>query len=190
MVLSPYFVPGPEALARISRLRADGVAVRVVTNSLAVSDEPLANVGLQRHQRALLEMGVDLLELSSERLKRDLTLKGLLGSSTGRLHAKVTFLDRRRVLVGSMNLDPRSSSINTEVGVRIDSVRLAEQVLAAFKVDSMTGVYQVKLRSNGDIRWVAVDGDSPEEFDVDPDTSLWQRLRLMVLSYFVPESQL
>ncbi len=190
VVLSPYFIPGPEALARIGCLRADGVAVRVVTNSLAVSDEPLANVGLQRHQRALLEMGVDLLELSSERLKRDLTLKGLLGSSTGRLHAKVTFLDRRRVLVGSMNLDPRSSSINTEIGVRIDSARLAEQVLAAFKVDSMTGVYQVKLRPTGDIRWVAVDGDSPEEFDGDPDTSLWQRLRPMVLSYFVPESQL
>ncbi len=190
VVLSPYFIPGPEALARIGRLRADGVAVHVVTNSLAVSDEPLANVGLQRHQRELLDMGVDLFELSSNRLKRDITLKGLLGSSTGRLHAKVTFVDRRRVLVGSMNLDPRSSSINTEIGVRIDSARLAEQVLGAFRVDSMTGVYQVKRRPNGDLRWVAVDGDSPEELDVDPDTSLWQRLRLMVLSYFVPESQL
>jgi cardiolipin synthase C len=190
VLLSPYFIPGAEALARIGRLRADGVTVSIVTNSLAVSDEPLANVGLQRHQRKLLDMGVDLFELSSNRLKRDLTLKGLLGTSTGRLHAKVAFIDRRRVLVGSMNFDPRSSTINTEIGVRIESARLAEEVLAAFKVDSMTGVYQVKLRPNGEIRWVAVDGDSPEELDVDPDTTLWQRLRLFVLSYLVPESQL
>ena len=28
------------------------------------------------------------------------------------------------------------------------------------------------------------------ELDVDPDTNLWQRLRLMMLSLFVPESQL
>jgi cardiolipin synthase C len=166
------------------------VTVSIVTNSLAISDEPLANVGLQRHQRELLDMGVDLFELSSNRLKRDLTLKGLLGTSTGRLHAKVALIDRRRVLVGSMNFDPRSSIINTEIGVRIESARLAEEVLSAFKVDSMTGVYQVKLRPDGEIRWVAVDGDSAEELDVDPDTTLWQRLRLFVLSYLVPESQL
>ena len=191
VLFSPYFLPGREALARIGKLRAEGVAVRVVTNSLAVSDEPLVSVGLGRHQIALLTMGVDLYELSSNRLKLDRTLRGLLGTSTGRLHAKIGFLDRRQVLVGSMNLDPRSASINTEIGVRIDSPRLAEMVLAAFKVDSLAGVYQVRLRRNGmGVRWVAVDADSPEELDIDPDTSLWQRLRLMLLSFIVPESQL
>jgi len=191
VLFSPYFIPGREAVARIAKLRADGVSVRVVTNSLAVSDEPLVSVGLERHQIELVKMGVELYELSSNRLKLDRTLKGLLGSSTGRLHAKIGFLDRRLVLVGSMNLDPRSSSINTEVGVRIASPKLAEMVLSAFKVDALAGVYQVKLATSGaGVRWVAVDADSPEELDVDPDTSLWQRLRLMMLSFFVPESQL
>jgi hypothetical protein len=64
-------------------------------------------------------------------------------------------------------------------------------VLAAFKVDSLAGVYQVKLRPNGvGVRWIAVDGDTTEELDIDPDTSLWMRMRLMMLSWFVPESQL
>jgi putative cardiolipin synthase len=90
-----------------------------------------------------------------------------------------------------MNLDPRSSTINTEIGVRVVSPRLAEMVLAAFKVDSLAGVYQVKLRPDGaGVRWTAVDGDSTEELDIDPDTSVWQRLRLMMMSWFVPESQL
>ncbi|HEY9237519.1 MAG TPA: phospholipase D-like domain-containing protein, partial [Burkholderiaceae bacterium] len=191
MLFSPYFVPGREALARIGELRARDVPVRVVTNSLAVSDEPLVSIGFERHQRVLLKMGVDLYELSSNRLKLDRTMKGLLGTSTGRLHAKIGFIDRRTVLVGSMNLDPRSAHINTEVGVRIESARLAEMVLAAFKVDTLAGVYQVKLRPQGDgVRWVAIDADSPEELDVDPDTSLWQRIRLMLLSLLVPESQL
>ena len=191
LMLSPYFIPGKEALARIARLRADGVRVAIVTNSLAVSDEPLVSVGLERHQLALLKMGVDLYELSSNRLKLDRTLKGLLGSSTGRLHAKLGFIDRQTVLVGSMNLDPRSASINTEIGVRIESPKLAEMVLAAFKVDALAGVYQLKLRPGGEgVRWIAVDADSPEELEIDPDTSLWQRLRLLMLSFFVPESQL
>ena len=191
VLFSPYFIPGKDALARIAKLRADGVMVRVFTNSLAVSDEPLVSVGLDRHQIALLKTGVDLYELSSNRLKLDHTLRGLLGSSTGRLHAKLGFIDRRVVLVGSMNLDPRSASINTEIGVRVVSPQLAEMVMAALKVDALAGVYQVRLRPNGvGVRWIAVDADSPEELDVDPDTSLWLRLRLMLLSFFVPESQL
>ena len=190
-LMSPYFIPGKEALERIAALRADGVQVRIVTNTLAVSDEPLVSVGLARHQIELLKMGVELYELSSNRLKLDSVLRGLLGSSTGRLHAKLAFIDRRIVMVGSMNLDPRSSNINTEVGVRVDSAELAEKVLAAFKVDELAGVYQVTLRPHGmGVRWTAMDGDVEEELDTDPDTSFWQRVRFMILSWFVPESQL
>ena len=64
--------------------------VRVFTNSLAVNDVPLVSVGLERYQLSLVKMGVDLYELSSNRLKLDNALKGLLGSTTGRLHAKIS----------------------------------------------------------------------------------------------------
>jgi cardiolipin synthase C len=191
ILFSPYFVPGKEALARIDKLREDGVRVRVVTNSLAVSDEPLVSVGTERHQIALLKSGVELYELSSNRLKLDNTLKNLFGSTTGRLHAKISFIDRRYTLVGSMNLDPRSSSINTEIGVRIDNPELAKMVLTVMKLDSFAGVYQVKLRKNGvGVYWVAMDPDGEQELDTDPDTSFLQRMRAILLSFFVPESQL
>jgi putative cardiolipin synthase len=121
----------------------------------------------------------------------DHTMRGLLGSSTGRLHAKMGLLDRRTVLVGSMNLDPRSSKINTEIGMMVQSPQLAGMVLDAFKVDALAGVYEVKLRENGTgVRWTAIDGETNEELDVDPDTSVWQRLRLMLMYLIVPESQL
>jgi len=190
-LFSPYFIPGDETLARIRKLRESGVAVRIVTNSLAVSDEPLVSIGLERHQRDLLKMGVELYEISSTRLKLDRTLRGLLGTSTGRLHAKLGVIDRETVMVGSMNLDPRSATLNTEIGVRVFSPQLAEMVLNGFKVGELAGVYQVKLRPHGSgVRWIAVDGDKTEEVDVDPETSLWQRVRLMLMSWFIPENQL
>ena len=191
LLFSPYFIPGAEALERIAALRRRGVGVRVVTNSLAASDEPLVSIGLERHQTELLKIGVDLYELSSDRLKLDRTLRGLLGSTTGRLHAKMGFIDRKTVLVGSMNLDPRSDKINTEIGMRVDSPELAAMILGAFQVDEMAGVYQVKLRPDGaGVRWIAAGAAAGEELDVDPDTSLWQRIRLMLLSIFIPESLL
>jgi phosphatidylserine/phosphatidylglycerophosphate/cardiolipin synthase-like enzyme len=191
LLVSPYFIPGPEALAKLKALREQNVQISVVTNSLAVSDEPLVSIGLERHQMQLLRIGVNLYELSSTRLKLDNTLRNLLGSSTGRLHAKVGLLDRRMVLLGSMNLDPRSSNINTEIGMLVYSPELAEMITDAFKIGQMSGVYQVKLKPNGSgVRWTAVDGDSREELDIDPDTNFWQRVRLMLMSLLVPEGQL
>ena len=191
LLFSPYFVPDSDALDHIRRLRAQGVGVRVVTNSLASTDEPLVNIGSLGTQVELLKMGVELFELSAKPLKLDRSLRGLLGSSASRLHAKMAFLDRETVLVGSMNLDPRSSSINTEVGVRVHSARLAEMTLDALKVDDLAGAYRVTLRPDGrGVRWVSADGDSLEEHDVAPETGLWQRIRLMLLSKFVPIDQL
>ena len=90
-----------------------------------------------------------------------------------------------------MNLDPRSDKINTEIGMVVRSPELASMILGAFKVDELTGVYRVQLRPDGaGVRWTAVDADTQEELDIEPDTSMLQRLRLMLLSWFVPESQL
>ena len=178
-------------MARLRQLRGAGVRVSVITNSLAVSDEPLVSVRFESHQTELLKLGVELYEMSSTRLKLDSSVRGLLGASTGRLHAKLAFLDRSVVFVGSMNLDPRSSAINTEIGVRVESPALAKMILGAYRVDSMAGVYQVKLRPDGQgVRWTAVNDGATQEIDVDPETSVWQRLRLLMLALFVPESEL
>ncbi len=191
LMFSPYFIPGDEAMARLHQLRSDGVRVAVITNSLAVSDEPLVSIRFEGHQTDLLKMGVELYEMSSTRLKLDSSLRGLLGSSTGRLHAKLAFVDRSVVLGGSMNLDPRSSSINTEIGIRVDSPELAKMILGAYRVDSLLGVYQVKLQPDGHgVHWTAVNNGATEEIEVDPDTSVLQRLRLLLLALFVPEKEL
>ena len=53
--------------------------------------------------------------------------------------------------------------------------------------------FNVKVRVKPDgsgVRWIAVDGDSNVEVDIDPDTNVWQRLRLMLMYLLVPEGQL
>ena len=55
-----------------------------------------------------------LFDVSSERLRLQDTMRRALGVSVGRLHAKLGFIDDRVLLVGSMNLDPRSATSNTE----------------------------------------------------------------------------
>ena len=100
----------------------DGVKVTVLTNSLAANDEPLVHTGYARYREALLRVGVDLYELSPTRVRHNQRLHWP-GTSLGRLHAKLAVVDRRLVFVGSMNLDPRSASKNTELGIVVEGDR-------------------------------------------------------------------
>jgi len=193
LLISPYFVPNKAALERIRQLRASGVQVRVITNTLASSDEPLVSVGLGRYKVQMLEMGVELFELSSTVVQtNEILADGLLGSTFGRLHAKVGAVDRKVLLIGSLNLDPRSASINTEVGVAVRSRELAEMILEALNLEDLPGTYRVRLKPNSrSIVWTAVNSHtSTSELPRDPNTTWWQRLQLFLLFKLVPESQL
>ena len=166
--------------------------MRVVTNSRGVSDEPFTHIGLERHLHELLGMGVELYELSGDRVRQDSHLRMLLGSSTGRLHAKLAVIDRHVVYIGSMNLDGRSAHINTEVGVRLESALVAAMLYRAYRIEEAPGVYRVRLLEDGrTLAWSAPDAEGREVIlTEEPDASWWQRFRSRLLSAFVPEDEL
>ena len=58
LLFSPYFIPGETGLAEFRALRERGVQIRVVTNSLRTSDEPLVSIGRVHYGAPLLHMGV------------------------------------------------------------------------------------------------------------------------------------
>ncbi len=192
IMFSPYFVPGQRGLDSLREARRHGIEVAVVTNALGASDEPLVSLGYGQYREQLLAMGVQLYEISSARLHRDREIGRLLGSSVGRLHAKVTLVDRQMVLLGSMNMDPRSADTNTELGVAVRSAEFAEQVARAMRVDDRrTGVFEVRLRrEGGGLQWVGRDAEGEQTFDDEPEASWWQRLRLKLMSLLVPEDLL
>jgi len=192
ILVSPYFVPGRVGMEHLRQLRARGVDVRIFTNATGASDEPLVGFGYEPYRLEMLRLGVRVFEVTSGRLKRDAGLRSVLGSSTGRLHAKLGFIDRQILLAGSLNLDARSALINTELGLLVRSPGLVQQLLGFYKVDTNVGVYEVRLKPDGrSLEWVGLDPEGePERLDEEPESTWLMRLKLRLMFLFVPEDQL
>lgn len=186
---SPYLVPGSVGMGMLKELRDRNVHVVAMTNSLGSTDEPVVHVGYSRYREPMLDLGLELYEVSATRVKRN-RRENLFGSSLGRLHAKLAVVDRRWLFVGSMNLDPRSATINTELGAVIDSPQLAKEMLRIIDIDRLHSAYRVTRRPDGRLQWSGVDDDREVTLSEEPDASLWQRIKLMLLWPFVPESLL
>ncbi len=187
---SPYFVPGQLSMEMFRELRSRGVKVTVMTNSLASTDEPIVHIGYAAHREELLRMGVDLYELSSSRIKGN-KRPFLFGSALGRLHAKLVVIDKKRLFVGSMNLDPRSATINTELGAMIDSPQLARELLRVIDIDRFQSSYRVRLKANGSgLEWLSTDDNKEMILTEEPDSTPWLRFKSWLLTPFVPIEQL
>ena len=195
MLFTPYFIPGESGLAGLREARKYGIAVRVITNSMGATDEPQASLAYERYRVPLLQMGVELYEISSMQARRDEAVRRTFGASRAQLHAKLAVIDRRTMLLGSMNLDQRSATTNTEMVLLIRSPELARETLAWFNSNDradVRGSYQVRLKPDGrSLQWVALLGEGRSEtLDEDPEFNVWERLRLRLISLFVPESLL
>jgi putative cardiolipin synthase len=187
---SPYFVPGAMGVQAFGDLRKRNVKVTILTNSLAANDEPLVHTGYARYRVELLKTGVDLYELSPTRIQKNKRL-GLPGASLGRLHAKTAVIDRSLVFIGSMNLDPRSASRNTELGVIIESPELAKEVLRVIHISKLQSAYRLQFANDGEtLEWLTMDDDGEVILLTEPDTSLYFRLQNLLLTPFVPQQEL
>lgn len=194
LVISPYFVPGDDMLRAFAAARARGVRVRVLTNSLASNDAPIAHVGYARHRKALLAMGVELYELRSEQAG----LRSALGSSGGAagsssrsmLHSKVMVVDGRLVVVGSMNLDLRSQLQNTEIALLIRSRRLAAEAATQIDATMRQDAWHLQRQEDGQLVWHPPEGSGLQDAHTDPDSSPGLRLLLRLLGPLAPDSLL
>lgn len=114
-IVSPYLMPPPDMFAILKKLTAKGVRVRVITNSLKSTDNLFAQAGYRYMKSELVAAGLEIYEY--------------IGPDT--IHGKTALIDKKQVLVGTFNIDPRSSYLNREVGVSlIDSknVGLAKEL--------------------------------------------------------------
>ncbi|HEY6941298.1 phospholipase D family protein [Dokdonella sp.] len=179
LLVSPYFIPGDEGVALLSALVARGASVKVLTNSLSATDEPEVHAGYGKYREDLLKAGVELYELKG---LRGVTGQHAYGTSSGvSLHAKAMVVDHRLVFVGSMNFDPRSVALNTEMGVIVESTGLADAIEQFFAhATEPDNAYRVGL-VGGHLHWTGKDDGRVVEFDHDPGSSRWQRAKLRVL---------
>ncbi|MGH8767367.1 MAG: phospholipase D family protein [Burkholderiales bacterium] len=205
LLVSPYFVPGKAGVEYFRGLHSRGVQVTVLTNSLAATDVSAVYAGYSRYRRPLLEAGVALYEVKPTARRADKEAKreggpgsGLPGSSRASLHAKVFNFDRKAVFVGSLNLDPRSAALNTEIGLVFESPELATLMAEEFIAAFSRSAYRLELVS-GDPRssdsrkkleWVEREDDGEVRYDAEPQVGAWRRLGVWFMSWLPIESQL
>jgi putative cardiolipin synthase len=164
----------------------------VLTNSLAATDETLVFGAYARYRIPLLLRGVEISELSPGRAQKRGHFSEL-GRSSAMLHAKFAIIDRRVVVIGSMNLDPRSADINTEIGLRIDSPELAAQLSKRLDDDRFESAYRLRLHTGPDgpaLQWIATEDGVETVLDEEPEAGALRRWLLFISSPWVPEDLL
>lgn len=152
VLISPYFVPRSSGVKRFGDLRNRGIKVAVITNSLASNNQIYAHGGYAPVRKPLLKMGVRLFELRADAEVKHQTLEGSKPNSAT-LHTKAFAIDRRKLFIGSFNFDPRSANINTEVGVFIDSPKLATMLIERTFEHALDQSYEVLLGVLGNLEW-------------------------------------
>lgn len=184
LITNAYVIPDDGFITELRRLTARGVRVRLLTNSLASHDVPAVNSHYERWRGPLVEAGVELHELRADAaIRRDVVDTAPVQGQFVGLHTKAMVIDGRRSFIGSMNLDPRSEEINSEMGVVIDSEPLA-QALAAYMAHDMTGAnsWRVERDGAGGLRWVSDAGTLTRQ----PARNAWQRVENLFFKLLPP----
>lgn len=181
--VSPYFVRGRLGVERIQGLIRRGVRIRLLTNSLATTDEPLAHAVYARYRRDLLRAGMEIRELKASR--GGLPVGGFRAS---RLHAKLSIIDERHVYVGSLNFTSRSEHLNTELGLILDCPALARELLALARE---VPAYDLRLlRDPERVEWVDRSVQPERVAPSEPGATPWRRLQTTLLDPFIPEEEI
>ena len=111
--------------------------------------------------------------------------------SLGRLHAKTAVIDRSTTFIGSMNLDPRSASKNTELGIIVESPQLAREVLRIFHISRLQSSYRLRLGADRQsIEWLTMDDEGEMVLTEEPDSTFLLRLQNVLIGPLVPEELL
>ena len=149
----------------------------------------------KKYRHDLLKNGVQLYEFKPyiERKKRtwyEVMTGNVIpakGKSASSLHAKFFDIDGM-VFIGSFNFDPRSASLNSEVGLVVESEQLQNDISQALNQYLPQIAYQLKLNERNEIIWLDHQQDgSVKEHKTDPDTTSFQRFAMKAVSYLPVE---
>lgn len=191
LVETAYFIPRRDGVSALASLVDKGVDVRVLTNSLASNNHASAHSGYRRYRKSLVESGIKMFELSryaaatpEHRFVDE--PDAFLG-----LHSKAAVFDRKSVFIGTLNLDPRSIVLNTEMGLLVHSEALAEELARSMERDmAAENSWRVRLSDSNLVRWtIQRDGETVIEKN-EPDASLYRKAISWIAGLLPIEGQL
>ncbi len=187
IIITPYFIPLEEGAQLIESLLQRGVQVIIITNSMASTNHLPVHSAYTRYRKRLLHAGAEIYEIRALSVGDE----NAWGHSPElvTLHSKATVIDRETIFIGSLNFDPRSILINTEMGLFIESPEVGEAFTQAIREGMSTVTYRVEVDENDRLQWIYQHDDIHETFDKEPLTSWWRRTQ-SVFYRLLPESQL
>lgn len=157
LVTNAYIIPDEVTFEKTRKELKPGVRFVMLTNSLGSTDAAGVHVHYSEWRPKMVANGVELYEFKhdAEVRTRVVDTVPVVSKFVG-LHAKAMVIDRRRVLIGSMNLDPRSWVHNSEMGILIDCPELGENLAQVIESDlKPENSWQVTLDGKGAVQWVA-----------------------------------
>jgi cardiolipin synthase C len=206
LVISPYFVPHDAGVKALGELTRRGVRVAVLTNSLAATDAVAVQAGYAPYRVPLLREGVELYEFKPIQAEGEASPRaGLFGSqSRASLHAKAYVIDRSILVIGSMNLDPRSAKLNTELALVIHDPAIAGEAAQLFsdgispkvswRVQLASAAVTEALRRTGSpqsgLVWTAEENDSLVTWNFDPEAGFYRNLMTGIFTLLPVDKQL
>ncbi len=182
LVITPYFVPEDYGARVFEDLKARGVRVRIMTNSLAANNHAYVHGGYAPYRSRLLDAGVEILEVRTDAPEL------IVGSDTPLvLHTKLAIIDRDTLFVSSTNVDPRSIRQNTEVGMVIKSPQLANNILTRFDTLAPDYAFNVIKGEGGDLEWRYGGQSGVEIFRSEPGATAWSKFVAKVAEWLPVE---
>ncbi|MCV6823987.1 MULTISPECIES: phospholipase D family protein [Halocynthiibacter] len=188
-LLTPYFVPRPYGATLFKEMERRGIDVRIVTNSLAATNHSYVHGGYMKYRKELLAAGVEIYEIKTDALQAlgELPADSDIGLT---MHTKAAILGQEKVFIGSLNYDPRSIEINSELGVFVNSPQFARDL--ALGVDNYveSHAYKLELTSEGELMWIYNGVSPPQVSFSEPGASAIRRAVARITSWLPVEGQL
>lgn len=191
-----YFIAGERGVEMAGLYKEKGVRIRMLTNSLATNDVAAAHAGYAKYREGLIRNGVELYELRPDpgSISKDWSL--IAGTSKASLHTKAIVMDRHKVFIGSFNMDPRSTAINTEMVILIESSEFAAQVVEYMETgilpeNSYRLILEPKENGEGErLVWITEKDGKAVKYYSDPEVGFWRRFNTWLISLLPIEKQL
>jgi len=139
-IQTPYLITTALSQALFKAAVNRGVKVRILTNSLASTDNVEAFSAYQSSRKKLLKAGVRIFEFKPDAAERNRMMTDELHTTLETqpifgLHAKSMVIDGKITVIGTFNLDPRSANLNTECITVIYSLPIAMGVLEGMNIE-------------------------------------------------------
>lgn len=139
-IQTPYLITSELSQQLFQDAINRGVRVRILTNSLASTDNVEAFSSYQSDREKLLKTGVQIFEFKPDAEERIKIMTGELHVTLEDmpifgLHAKSMVVDDEITVIGTFNLDPRSANLNTECIAVIHSEKVSKEVLKGMEIE-------------------------------------------------------